>query len=307
MSFGNFLTSVLLIRHWHGSTQTFGQYALVFGVALFLNNVHAALVTYPLTVRGAASAPEALRRLASSALAMGICLAPILMLGLIAATIGARRPSLLPYAAAAMLLWQTQETLRRALLARLRHRDALPGDAISYLGQAVAIWLMTRRASGAPITPEAAFAVIGLTSLAAAVMQACQLGVTPGGWASLGRSITESWRLGRWVLFATFVGAVSTYASPWTLQGAAGAAQVARFSALATMLNLTNPVMITISGLIVPAVAAVRGEGPARSAGWPGSTRCSAKPCCCPTWRSWCSRRGLRCSRSTARIRRTWD
>jgi O-antigen/teichoic acid export membrane protein len=262
VSLGNFLTSVLLIRHWHGSTQTFGQYALVFGVALFLNNVHAALVTYPLTVRGAASSPDGLRRMASSALAMGICLAPILMLGLLAATIGAHRPSLLPFAAAAMLLWQAQETLRRALLARLRHRDALPGDAVSYVGQAVVIWLMTHRASGATITPEAAFAAIGLTSLAGALVQAWQLGVTPGGWASLKCSIGQSWRVGRWVLFSTLVGAIATYASPWTLQGAAGAVAVARFSALATMLNLTNPVMITVSGLIVPAVAAVRGQGP---------------------------------------------
>jgi O-antigen/teichoic acid export membrane protein len=62
-------------------------------------------------------------------------------------------------------------------------------------------------------------------------------------------------------LFSTLVGAVATYASPWTLQGAAGAVAVARFSALATMLNLTNPVMITISGLIVPAVAAARSQG----------------------------------------------
>ena len=262
VSFGNFLTSVLLIRNWHGSTQTFGQYALVFGVALFLNNVHAALVTYPLTVRGAASPPDGLRRMASSALAMGLCLAPILMLGLLAATIAAHRPSLLPFAAGAMLLWQAQETLRRALLSKLRHRDALPGDAIGYVAQAVVIWLMTRHSAAAAVTPEAAFAVIGLTSLAGAVLQACQLGVVPGGWASLKSSISQSWRVGRWVLFSTLVGAVATYASPWTLQYAAGAAQVARFSALATMLNLTNPVMITISGLIVPAVAAVRGEGP---------------------------------------------
>lgn len=261
VSLGNFLTSVLLIRHWHGSAQTFGQYALVFGVALFLNNVHAALVTYPLTVRGAASSGEGLRRMASSALALGMSLAPILALGLIAATMAAHRPSLLPFAAGAMLLWQGQETLRRALLAKLRHRDALPGDAIGYLGQAVVIWLMTRRSSGAAITPEAAFAVIGLTSLAGALVQACQLGVVPGGWASLRRSMGDSWRIGRWVLFAALVGAVSTYASPWTLQGAGGAVEVARFSALATMLNLTNPVMITVSGLIVPAVAAVRAQG----------------------------------------------
>jgi glycosyltransferase involved in cell wall biosynthesis len=185
------------------------------------------------------------------------------MLGMLAATMAAHRPSLLPFAAGALLLWQGQETLRRALLAKLRHRDALPGDALSYLGQAAIIWVMTHHATGLSMTPEAAFALVGLTSLAAAALQAFQLGVTPGGWASVRGSIGDSWRIGRWVLFSTLVGAVSIYASPWTLQGTAGASEVARFSALATMLNLTNPVMITISGLIVPAVAAARCDGPA--------------------------------------------
>lgn len=263
VSFGNFLTSVLLIRYWHGSAQTYGQYALVFSVAIFLNNVHASLVTYPLTVRGALSGAEGLRRMASSALTQGVCLAPILMLALLAATIAIHRPSLLPFAICAMVLWQAQETLRRALLAKLRHREALPGDAIGYVGQALAIWFMTRYARGTVVTPEAAFAAVGISSLVGAFVQACQLRVMPGGWASLRTSIADSWRVGRWMLFSTLVGAVYVYAGPWTLQGSAGAAEVARFSALATILNLTNPVLITVSGLIIPAVAAVRDRGAA--------------------------------------------
>jgi len=212
VSLGNFLTSILLIRHWHGAPQTYGQYALVFSVALFLNNVHGSLVTYPLTVRGAASGADGLRRMASSALAQSFCLAPILMLGLIAATMAVHRPSLLPFAAGAMLMWQAQETTRRALLAKLRHRDALPGDAMGYLVQAGVIWVMTHYATGVALTPETAFAAVGLTSLVGVVMQGYQLGVTPGGWVSLGHSIAESWRIGRWILFSTLVGAISTYA-----------------------------------------------------------------------------------------------
>src|SRR5271170_6186042 len=51
VSLGNFMATVMLARALKPGE--FGIFALLFGSILFLNTVHAALVTYPLSIFGA--------------------------------------------------------------------------------------------------------------------------------------------------------------------------------------------------------------------------------------------------------------
>lgn len=269
LSLGNFLTSVLLARAWH-DPKVYGVYALCLTVINFLNTLHASLVTYPLTVRGAAcddatpAGADRLRRLTGRALTATLCLAPLLALGLVFPVLKSHRWPLLPWVAAALVFWQVQEALRRAMLARLRHARAVPGDAISYLGQAAAVWLLSRAGW---LTPESAFAAIGLTSLAAAVLQAVQMRAAPLGLREVRPTAVDSWGLGRWLLLTNLVNVGLIYLTPWVLTGTHGTGEMARFTALANVLGLTNPVVMCTCGLIVPAVAAARAGGGGPAAG----------------------------------------
>ncbi len=136
---------------------------------------------------------------------------------------------------------------------------ALPGDAISYLGQAGLIWYLVR-GEGA-LSPENAFGIVATTSAVAALLQCAQLGVLPGGWSDLRTLAADCWRNGRWMLMGTLVTSILVFAGPWAIQAARGPSEFAGYSALATLLNAANPVIVSAGILIVPAVAAAAARG----------------------------------------------
>ena len=155
-------------------THAYGQYALVISVILFLNNVHASLVTYPLTVR---AAPAQVSAPANEPIGPVDRLRP----GAHADDRAVDRNDRHSPAFAASL-----RRRRHAALAgpgdaspghavRLQLPDVLPGDAISYLGQAMIVAIVAHHAKGDPMTPEAVFAIVGITSFIAGLLQAWQL------------------------------------------------------------------------------------------------------------------------------------
>src|SRR5687768_9777884 len=115
-----------------------GNFGQLFELMWFLNSLHAALVVYPLTVRGAVSDRATLARLTGACILITLLAAPFIggaALGMAAAytdwTIGV-------WAALAVVVWQVQETARRGLMAELRFRAAMVGDAIRYIGHVLA-------------------------------------------------------------------------------------------------------------------------------------------------------------------------
>ena len=262
LSAGNFCTNILLIRHL--SPDRFGNYAVLFSVVLFLNNLHASLVTYPLSVMAGTDNTDAFRSRVRSALILTGLLALPLGVALAAVAFCMGGAALAIAVVAAMGLWQIQETLRRSLMARLQHYRAVPGDAVSYLGQAFILLLLVRWGT---ITPLIAFVIIAATSLLAAVVQAVQLrifaGVQRGDWVAQAK---ESWSLGRWVLLSSLVGLVTVYATPWILRYCHGSKEVAAYQALSNLLGVSNPIIASMAGLIVPAVAEARSHFGPRAA-----------------------------------------
>jgi O-antigen/teichoic acid export membrane protein len=279
LSLGNFLTNILLIRHL--AKDQFGIYAVLFSLLLFLNNLHTSLVTYPLSITASTGELAKHRRRTVGSVGITLLLAfPFFVIVAIATRMVASF-SLVPWVLAAMVLWQVQETLRRAMMARLQHRRAVLGDAISYLGQAVALWLIIRHGT---LSPAIAFGAIACTSGIAALVQAIQLifffdieepaasSVTPDE-SEIGESFTsqafEHWSLGRWVLLTNLISLITVYATPWILMFFHGAGEVATYQALANLLGVSNPILTSMSGLIVPVVAiasAQRGIQAARRA-----------------------------------------
>src|SRR5215212_85117 len=183
---------------WFAAPAVYGVWWWVFNVILFLNSLHASLVGYPLTLRAAVEDEAYLAGRARRSMGLTLFLTPLMAAGLVCVSALTGRWSVLPFALAALLAWQLQETLRRSMMARLRHRDALPGDFVSYWGQMAAVYVLARTGR---LAPETAFIAVAATSGLAAVLQAMQLHVASATWrqGTLRAAAAESWRLGRWV------------------------------------------------------------------------------------------------------------
>ena len=262
ISAGNFATNIILARHL--APAVYGVWWWVFNVILFLNSLHAALVSYPLTLRAAVEDDAYLGGRARRSLSLTLFLTPLMAAGLVVVSAQTGRWTVLPFALAALLMWQLQETLRRAMMARLRHRDALPGDFVSYWGQVLAVFLLARTGR---LAPETAFIAIAASSALAVLLQAVQLGIATATWrqGTLREAAAESWRLGRWVLLTAVVSAGVIHLIPWSLGKAHGTAELAHYGYIATVLNASNPVLLSIGSMIVPAVAAAAAANGARA------------------------------------------
>ena len=253
VSCGNFATGLILARYLPPAQ--YGLWALLLETMLFFNSLQAALVIYPLTIHGATPDRISLRRLASVAMLFTLLLAPILAAGMMVAASAA---SVAAVAAVAMVAWQLQETLRRGLIAQMRLADCLWGDAISYLGQAVGVYLLHRLGL---LTLHTAFVVVGVTSVLAMGVQAAQVGFARFSLADLASLAASHWRLGRWALLANLTRLITSLLLLWSLQRWHGATAMAEFAALVMLLKITNPVGAGLGGLITPAVAGPRRDG----------------------------------------------
>jgi O-antigen/teichoic acid export membrane protein len=255
VSGGNFLTNLILLRVL--LPVEFGTYALILNAIVFFGTIQQALVTYPLCVRGARAGAAKFRRITGFAL-VGEGMLALLVLGPILFGVGSslNRPAVVLIAVLAMFFWQMQDATRSAFIARLEQRRALPGDALSYLGQAAILGAISYK-----IRPSlgVAFATIAGTSLAALALQIYQIGpklplrrmVRPLG--------CEFWSLGRWYMVAKVMGFLTLQAFPWLILMRHGKVQVAGFQAVLQLLALTNPLLFSMASLVTATVAKHRG------------------------------------------------
>ena len=267
VSLGTFLTSVVLARSLPPAE--YGVFILVFGTVVFLNGVQGSLIGFPLSIKAAAADQEGLEEFTAAALALTAGAVLVLGVVVVAATIAVRRLEIAPWALVAMLLWQWQDCLRRALMAHVRHRDAIWGDAASFLGQAGVLWILSRAIG---LTSELAFAVVALTSGLSAWLQSAQVGLRLPTLASLQVRGLEFWSLGRWLTLTNFTNILTIQAFPWTLAYFHGLEATAQFQATANILGITHPVLFSMSNLVVPAAARARVTGGALAAWRVGST-----------------------------------
>ncbi len=252
VSLGNFLTNILLARALAPSD--YGVFALLFGTMLLLNNAHASLVTYPLSVQE----ENDVSALATSCLLLTLLCASPSAIVLTAACWILHRPDLALPSVAALVCWQLQETMRRTLMVQLRYRDAIWGDAISYLGQASLVLLLiaTRR-----ISLLGAFAFIGVTSLLGMILQIVQIRVKGIRVQDLSGLASSFWRLGKLALL-TNVGAVLIFqAFPWTLAFMHGASEAAAFAVVFNLVALTHPLLFSFNSLVIPLAARANRQG----------------------------------------------
>lgn len=261
VSLGNFMTQIILARSL--SHSDYGVFTLLFGVLLLFLTCQGGLVTYPLSLKGASVENAELRRLTFASLVFTTCLSVSLAPLIFGVTLLLKVVSLSWVIILAMLLWQVQETYRRALMAHLRHRDAVWGDSLSYLGQAVALWILAHRGA---LTLERAFFAVALSSAAGALLQWSQLGLAAMPLRRIRALGREYWSVGRWALCTSVNDAASRQAFPWALAFLYSPAEAASFQAVMNVLGVSHPVLFSANNLIVPAAASARKKGGVRAA-----------------------------------------
>jgi O-antigen/teichoic acid export membrane protein len=261
VSLGNMCTTWVLGKYLPFDWQ-FGAYGILMETMFFLNSLQAALVNYPLTIQGASGNRRGLRRSATAALLFTFAMLPLLGLGM---GIGAVRAghansqvgahsaefALALTAAGAMFIWQMQETLRRALISEFRIAACIPGDFISYGVQAMVVYALHRLNL---LSLTTAFIAIGASSLAGMILQAFQIGLAPIKLPDIFHLAADWWRLGKWALLtnlSTFVTGISF----WWVMEFRHKPDVTAFTAINLPIKLTTPVLTSIGGLIIPAVA----------------------------------------------------
>lgn len=272
-SLGTFATTILLARTL--SAHEYGVFALFLGAMMALHMVSSSLLFYPLAIRrGVVGEARAALLLGTSlTLLAGFCLPAVTLLG-VAALMAERGDLILPLCAY-FLCWQAQEALRRTLFADLRFAAALPGDAISYLGQVVLVFALARYGS---LTLANALYAMAATSGLAALLQAAQTGsvTRPRGAASVRQVIGDFWTLGSWSLANNLLSILRVQVLVWVLAALSGATLPALLQAATNVVNLTNPLVIGLCNIIpqmaarayAAAQARAESEGTANLAAW---------------------------------------
>jgi O-antigen/teichoic acid export membrane protein len=274
LSLGNFLTSWMFLR---SQVAWYGNYFTVINIVWFLNNLHMALVTYPISVTSAGIDDSELRRRFRRAIVMTLMLAVPESAVICFGTVAAVGWKLVPWAIAALIFWQLQETVRRALMAKLEHRRAIFGDIISYLGQAAALFFLLHRG---PISIEMAFALIAITSAVAMLVQGIQLQLHVPSNSPPVHCIKHQARqhlsLGQWILLGNMATLLTVYSIPWFMLYFHGKSGVAMYSAVLLVLNASNPLLASVANLITPVVAKAKAEAEARGEHYFRQTRSAA-------------------------------
>jgi O-antigen/teichoic acid export membrane protein len=262
VSLGNFLTNILLARSL--SPTDYGIFALIYGMLILMNSYHSSAVVYPLSLSGAPGTIEELHHHLRRSICVTLLLAFPLGLVVFCATLFLKRPEITPWVVLALVCWQIQETLRRGLMAHLRHSEAVWGDAVSYLGQAVMIWIFLKSQHQ---SLAAIFGILAATSLLAAAVQIGQLRLRLAWEKDLLRQLKDYWRVSRWAVLANTAVVVPGVAYPWFL-ALQGTYLAASYQALLNIIGVCNPVMMSVGNVILPETIRANASG-----GWKRASR----------------------------------
>lgn len=257
VSMGVFLGQILLARTLPQTE--YGTFALLFGVVLTLQLVTASLLFYPLAVRLVVVRRDDRDRLLGASLVLIGLLTLVLALLLAGGLAAVGRASLIGSSLGWFLLWQTQEAMRRGLLSELRPGEAIPGDAVTYLGQA-ALMVILALAGGLTLT-RAMYAMAAM-SLLGALVHARRLQPRFGKKLELRATLRDYVSIGAvQALTNGMLATLRIQVLPWVLAVGSGPAATAALQAANNIINASNPVMIGLGNVIPQAASQSSDQG----------------------------------------------
>jgi O-antigen/teichoic acid export membrane protein len=256
VSLGNFVLAITLARSL--SQADYGTYALLFGAFMAVQLITTSLVFYPLSVLVPNTKDHEQYGLlsASVALLVAICVPICVLMAIVLVQLG--RSDIMMPAVLAFSLWQLQEVLRRCLMSQFRHRSAIIGDAISYLGQAAVFVIMVRLGYADLRT---ALLSMAFTSAAGAAVQALQIGLVLPDRKHLSQLIRGTMSIGGWSLGNNFMIVLRHQIPMWVLATMLGPLGTAPYQAIINIVNVTNPMIFGLSNIIPPTAAAAKAKG----------------------------------------------
>jgi O-antigen/teichoic acid export membrane protein len=249
VSSGNFLLNVLLARTL--SEEDYGKFALFLGAIFILRAIDYSLISYPLSLRLCVARDDERARLLGNTILLAAALALVLVAVMALGTMLLADNILLP-ACLCFLCWQAQETSRRCLLADFRYREAVAGDGIAFVGQALLIGLVARLDG---IALPAALYMMSATFAVGALVHASRLRFA---WPDLPETrlmAREYFSVGKWSIVNYELVLVRAQLFPWILAATAGTAATASLQAGLNIANMMNPILFGI-GNAIPQVAA---------------------------------------------------
>ena len=250
-SAGNFATTLLLARAL--APAEFGTFVLLNSACLVVLGFQGNLVSTPLVVLGASEPLSRTKSHFTVALILTALLAPISALVVLPAAASLHRVQTGMLALIFVLAWQLQDTSRRALVSGFRYRDAIWGDAVSYLGQALLVGFLYLNKQ---TSLDRAYTLMAVTSLVAVVLQSLQVGLARTTWSELRDSGIRFWGLGKWLAVVSLLSVAEGPISPWLLNWFHGRESAARFQAVINVWGLANPILNSIPAIVIPATAA---------------------------------------------------
>ncbi|HEX5446096.1 MAG TPA: polysaccharide biosynthesis C-terminal domain-containing protein [Pirellulales bacterium] len=264
VSGASFATSVMVGRFC--GEEALGLYALGFTLLILIRGVQESLVLTPYTIFVARLPGRRRPSYSGSALAHSAAAAFVSMLVL--GGCGLALSASLRFSGFAPVVWMLTATLPLLLLREVARRFSF---AELQLGRAVRIDAV---AAGCQLLLLAWLAVAGRLSAAtalAAMGVAC--GASGAVWlvrsgrrhAIHRRRVVRDWRrnwsLGRWIFAEQMCGTANSYSLHWLLALLLGAAATGEFAAAATVVSLTNPMIIGLGNLLGPATAGAYATG----------------------------------------------
>ena len=257
VSLGNLFVNIQLA--WLLPIEEYGVFALLLSGIMALQVINSSLLSYPLSIRLAATRGQAHKQLLSNTLLLVLGTCCFLDLFLIAGLALFGRPELIVPASAFFILWQLQEAARRGLLADLRHRVATIGDGVTYIGQPLLLGLF---GASAWFDLGLALYVMAAACMAGALVHLTRLRLTKPDLPGMRSVFVDFWLIGKWQLTINGILFANVRLYPWVLAHYDGPAAAAVFQALLNIANLLNPLIIGL-GNAVPQVAAkaLAGEG----------------------------------------------
>jgi O-antigen/teichoic acid export membrane protein len=250
VSFGNFLLNVLLARTL--SQEDYGEFALFLGAIFILRPIDFSFISYPLSVRLCVASKEERARLLGNTILLTAALSLVLVMVMALGTTLLGAEHILLPACLCVLCWQAQETSRRCLLADFRYREAVLGDGIAYVGQALLIAVL---AWNDALTLPSALYMMSTTFGIGALVHASKLQFARPDFTETRLLAREYFSVGKWSFVNYELVLVRAQLFPWLLAATAGTAATASLQAGLNIANMMNPIIFGI-GNAIPQVAA---------------------------------------------------
>lgn len=263
VSVANFATSVIVGRL--AGLDALGAYTLGFTVLLVAATAHEALVAIPYTVYSNRVDVAERRVMAGSALVhalllAAVCAVVLVLIGLVVSVSGGSDviSRVLWVAAAVVPFTLLREFARRHAFAELDVKTAVLVDAVATAVQLGSLGVL---AVADAISPRV-IAVLGLAAaVAVAVWYVNRRGELDVQRDDIVPSMRRNWDFGKWVGAARLTSIAHSYVVPWLLAVIISIAETGGYAAAATIIAVTNPLLIGVGMVLTPRCARAYADG----------------------------------------------